>query len=131
MDFTEASQKGEQMAGSLTKAKDKALLFGKALKGGVDPGSESFKKLNWQSKLFVERVTGVKQILKGSFDPDSAGFSKFNKSSKEFLLNLDRIKRRQSIHEQHSRIFQKRLARQSKVFREKRGIFYLIIRKKS
>ena len=92
--FTEASQKGEQMAGSLTKAKDKALLFGKALKGGVDPGSESFKKLNWQSKLFVERVTGVKQILKGSFDPDSAGFSKFNKSSKEFLLNLDRIKKK-------------------------------------
>lgn len=90
--FTEASQKGEQMAGSLTKAKDKALLFGKALKGGVDPGSESFKKLNWQSKLFVERVTGVKQILKGSFDPDSAGFSKFNKSSKEFLLNLDSMR---------------------------------------
>ena len=44
--FTEASQKGEQMAGSLTRAKDKALLFGKALKGGVDPGSESFKKLD-------------------------------------------------------------------------------------
>lgn len=90
--FTEIADKSGQVEGTLTRAKDKALLFGKALKGGVEPGSENFKKLNWQSKLFVERVTGVKQILQGSFDPDSAGFSKFNKSSKEFLLNLDSMR---------------------------------------
>lgn len=92
--FAEIADKSEQVSGTLAKAKDKALLFGKALKGGVEPGSESFKKLNWQSKLFVERITGVKQILQGSFDPDSAGFSKFNKSSKEFLLNLDGMKKK-------------------------------------
>lgn len=89
--FEEISEKGKLLSDSVSKAKENATLFGKTIKGSIEPGSESFKKLNVQSKLFVERIAGTKQILKGTFDPDSTGFSKYNKSSKEFLINLDNM----------------------------------------
>lgn len=90
--FSKVADKGELITGALIKAQDKTALLGKAIAGSIKPGTKAFENLSGESKLFAERLTGIKQILNGSFDPDSEGFSKFNKSSKEYLLNLNDMK---------------------------------------